>query len=766
MQDLYKNIFNCSPHPCICHKAVVGDDGHPAEFLFEASNEAFNGLFGTPSEKSGCQIMKFDDKDDFDWFSVFTSLWHGDKEICVEHYFPGIDRVMHISNYRTDDNIIVTWFHSLDKQARVNCSFRESRQLALLLESMPGIAVQGYGSDRIVHFWNKASEEMYGYSANEAIGKDIVDLIIPANMRMEVIDDIDKMIRKGEGGTAELLHLRHKDGTFKPVLSHHAVIEYPTGYKQLFCIDVDMLPYEKADEDIRKLSSAIKQSPVSIVITDTSGIIEYVNPVFCELTGYQREEVIGKNTRVLKSGLVSSEDYSELWETIKNGQIWKGELINRKKNGEHYFESVTVAPIVDSNGDITHFVGVKQDITEKKKFEQDLIDAREKARESDLLKAAFLQNMSHEIRTPMNAILGFSELAKMPGTTDEKRDGFLSIVIESTHRLLGVVDDIVDISRLETGNLMLKSNPIRLKAFMLGLYEIFKNHTYGDVVLEMPTVDGSLQAATVSFDSVRMKQILEKLLSNAVKFTKRGEIKFGCHKIGGAVRFFVEDTGIGISPDMYNLIFQPFYQLDMGATRAFGGNGLGLTIASRIVEKMGGQIHIDSKPGQGSVFYFDIWPDKSDFDIGFGDSHSFKFPEKREVYNILVAEDDEVNFILLREILKREFGEGALDVVRASTGNQAIEICRERANIDLILMDVKMPDVDGITATRQIKSVCPGVPIIAQTALAMSSDRDRMLAAGCDDYITKPIRRGLLVDLIYRYLRIKSSAGDANHHPY
>ncbi|MFW6327531.1 MAG: ATP-binding protein [Bacteroidota bacterium] len=510
---------------------------------------------------------------------------------------------------------------------------------------------------------------------------------------------------------------------------------------------------EDAEKELQKLLSAVEQSPVSIVITDNQGMVEYVNPVFCDLTGYSRDEIIGKTPRMLKSGLVSFKDYEELWSTIKSGQIWKGELINKKKNGEHYFELATIVPIMDEEANITHYICIKQDITEKKKFEQELLDVREKARESDLLKAAFLQNMSHEIRTPMNAILGFSELAKMPQTSEEKRNSYLSIVIESTQNLLCVVEDIVDISRLETGNLVLNSNPIRIHGFLQGLHNQFKKETLGEVTLENPDVDPALKSVDISIDSARLKQVLEKLLSNAVKFTKRGQVRFGCHKIGGAIRFYVEDTGIGISPDMYNLIFQPFYQLDMGATRAFGGNGLGLTIASRIVEKMGGKIYVDSKPGQGSVFYFDIWPDN---DILKSDSESNVIAhDKHDKFRLLVTEEDEVNFILMREILKREFGENQVEVIRAATGNQAIEICREKENIDLILMDVNMSDIDGVTATSQIKKMKSGLSVIAQTSLVMTQDRDQMLKAGCDDYITKPIRRNELVNLISTYLRAK-----------
>ncbi|WP_291854941.1 ATP-binding protein [Marinilabilia sp.] len=505
--------------------------------------------------------------------------------------------------------------------------------------------------------------------------------------------------------------------------------------------------------ELRKLLRAVEQSPVSIVITDTDGTIEYVNPVFMEMTGYTPEEVLGKNPRILKSGMVCQKDYEEMWETIKSGSIWKGEFINKKKNGDLYFEQATIAPVLNSEGVTTHFVAIKEDITETKKYEQDLIDTREKARESEILKAAFLQNMSHEIRTPMNAILGFSELAKMTETSVEKRNSYLDIVIESTHRLLGIVDDIMDISKLETGTIVLKNSPIRLQGFLLNLYNSFIDNTGSQVLLEKPVIDPELQNINIYIDSSRLRQVLEKLLSNAVKFTKQGSVKFGCTRIGGALRFYVEDTGIGIQSEMFSLIFQPFYQLDMGATRAFGGNGLGLTIASRIVDKMGSSIKVDSHPGKGSTFYFDVWPEYSD-GISTPDNSMARsvVPEKNH-FSLLVASDKEMDFIMIREILNREFGR-KIKVIKASSANQAIEICREQGPVDLILMDVKLRDMEDGRAARQLKSMNPNAAVIAQTGKEIPTDKANLLEAGCDDIIIKPVYRDDLIDLMYKHLKI------------
>ncbi|WP_025007297.1 PAS domain-containing sensor histidine kinase [Marinilabilia salmonicolor] len=357
-----------------------------------------------------------------------------------------------------------------------------------------------------------------------------------------------------------------------------------------------------SEVDFRIFSEALKHSPVSVMITDDDGTIEYVNDVFTDLSGYTADEVIGKKPGLLKSGLVPPDDYVKLWKTIKTGAVWKGEFINKRSNGELFFEKASIVPVFDPEGINTHFIAVKEDITEKKKCDQELIDIRQKARESEVLKAAFLQNMSHEIRTPMNAILGFSELAKMSDTPDDKRNSYLQIVIESTHRLLGIVDDIMDISKMETNNVVLKKSPIRLPGFLMSLYKSFADATGSRVKMNKPVIEPEFENATVYLDSARLRQVMENLLSNAVKFTKEGNIHFGCLKNNDNIRFYVEDSGVGIAPEMQSLIFQPFYQTDSGATRAFGGNGLGLTIASRIIDKMGSRIMVDSSPGK--VLFF------------------------------------------------------------------------------------------------------------------------------------------------------------------
>ncbi|PWE00676.1 hybrid sensor histidine kinase/response regulator [Marinilabilia rubra] len=750
MLDQTQKFLNSSPYACIWHRAVLNEDGTPSYFMTEGVNLSFLDQFESLRINDE-RIVPGKSENGFSWFSYFRKLWETKQKTTVEDYFPSVKRHLKIDSSYLDDQLIVSWIKIAGPKSLKKNNQEEISLFSLLLEKIDGIAVQGYDANRKVKFWNKASEEMYGYSAHEAFGQDLVDLIIPEDMREEVITNIDSMLKASEARLPEFLQLRKKDGDLLPVMSHHTVLEYPKGEFLLFCIDVDMSAQKEADEKIRKLSHAVEQSPVSIIITDHDGYIEYVNPVFCEFTGFQSEEVLGKNPRFQKSDLLPKGQYVELWEAISQGNIWRGELVNRKKSGEIYFELATISPIVNSKGEITHFVCVKQDITEKKRFEQELLDSREKAKESDLLKAAFLQNMSHEIRTPMNGILGFSELARSKNLKPEKRDEYLSIVITSTHRLLGIVEDIMDVSRLETGDIALKNRSVKLSALMEKFYYSYLKKIEGDVELQKPVIGSKLQNNIVLVDSERLTQVMDKLLSNAVKFTPTGKIKFGCYQQDKGIRFFVEDTGIGINPDMTDLIFQPFYQIDMGQTRSFGGNGLGLTIASRIIDKMGSTIQVNSNPQKGSCFFFDLVFEKKDTNVESPAQHVI--PNKKK-HTILVAEADDVSFILFREILSRQFDEDKFELLRASSSNQAIELCRKRDSIDLVFVDVRMHYFDGISMAHQVKTIIPGVPIIGQYECTSGQMKDDFLNAGCDDYISKPFRQSLLIEKVNKFLSI------------
>lgn len=360
-------------------------------------------------------------------------------------------------------------------------------------------------------------------------------------------------------------------------------------------------------EQIKVLRNSIQQSPVSVVITNREGLIEYVNPKFEEVTGYLMEEAVGRNPNILKSNIHPPHFYKEMWDTILSGQPWTGEMQNRRKSGELYWEQVSISPVKDDDDRITHFVALKEDITERKILEKDLFVAKEKAEESDRLKTAFLANMSHEIRTPMNGILGFSELLRDDDLSAEEFERYIEIINSNGNQLLSIIDDIITVSNLEIKQLRLNQYDFDLGSMLRNVkmtMEIEKRHM-GKNHLKLDFPDQLACTTWIRGDQGKIQQILVNLLKNAIKFTHTGQVAVSCSELPGQVmEFAVRDTGIGIPEDMLEIIFDRFRQVDDSNTRSFGGTGLGLAISRGLAELLGGSIRVESKLHQGSVFTF------------------------------------------------------------------------------------------------------------------------------------------------------------------
>ena len=359
---------------------------------------------------------------------------------------------------------------------------------------------------------------------------------------------------------------------------------------------------EKTEERFRLLNRAVEQSPVSIVVTDNNGKIEYVNPMFTELTGYSRSEAIDNTPRMLNSGYHPHSFYQVLWSTILSGKDWFGEMRNKKKNGEFYWESVLISPMTDDNGRITHFIGVKEDITAKKAMLGNLISAKEKAEESDRLKTAFLNNISHEIRTPLNAIVGFSKFLSEHQLSDEKRQQYIDIILSSNDQLLYIIDGIMKISHLEAGQTIIKKTDADICRIIRTLYSQFHpvvSQKKLDFILNIDNIPDGTKVLT---DEGKLRQILSNLIDNAIKFTRDGHIELVCRKNGEFFEFLVEDTGIGIPMEEHKKIFERFYQVNKPKSEIYGGTGLGLSICSGYATLLGGNLEVESTPGKGSLF--------------------------------------------------------------------------------------------------------------------------------------------------------------------
>ena len=406
--------------------------------------------------------------------------------------------------------------------------------------------------------------------------------------------------------------------------------------------------------------------------------------------------------------------------------------------------------------------GISFDITTLKNTELELIVAKEKAEESDRLKSAFLANMSHEIRTPMNGILGFAELLKTPGLTGDEQQNFIGIIEKSGKRMLNIINDIVDISKIESGLMKINLVETNINEQVEYLYTFFKPEVQANGVKLSFKTTLSAKEATIITDREKVYAILTNLVKNAIKYTKQGSIHFGyslkesAQLSGNAVspmhiEFYVKDTGIGIPPDRQDAIFERFVQADIEDKMAMQGAGLGLTITKNYVGMLGGKIWVESQEGIGSVFYFTLPYNTPQVEnkINKNTVVDGKTEIQATALKILIAEDDEVSEMLLQSTVKM-FGKG---IINARTGTEAVELCRQNPDIDLILMDIRMPEMGGYEATRQIRGFNKNVVIIAQTAYGLSGDREKAIEAGCDDYISKPINRTELLALIQKYFK-------------
>jgi len=530
-----------------------------------------------------------------------------------------------------------------------------------------------------------------------------------------------------------------------------------------------------SEAELRKLALAVEQSPESIVITDLDAKIEYVNAAFLRATGYRREEVLGRNPRVLQSGKTSPETFRALWQAMKLGQSWQGEFINRRKDGSEYVESAIITPIRQADGCITHYVAVKEDITEKRLLTAELsrhrdhleelvgertaqlAEARDAAEAANRAKSTFLANMSHEIRTPMNAIIGLTHLLRSAKPAPEQADKLGKIASAADHLLL-IINDILDLSKIESGKLMMERVDFALAAILNQARSLVSEQARAKG-LEI-RVETAGAPPRVRGDPTRLRQALFNFASNAVKFTERGTITLRAILLEETgddlmLRFEVEDSGIGIPAVQLGSLFQPFVQADASTTRKYGGTGLGLAISRHLAKMMGGEAGVNSEVGRGSTFWFTaclqrghgVLPPATDPDCVVGEGVEEKLRRNCGGARLLLAEDNPVN----REVTLNLLHAVNLDADTADNGCDAVDMA-VTTTYDLILMDVQMPLMDGHEASREIRLAGLATPILAMTASAFEKDRKACLDAGMNDFVAKPVAISQFYATLFKWL--------------
>ncbi|MBN1437464.1 MAG: response regulator [Sedimentisphaerales bacterium] len=594
--------------------------------------------------------------------------------------------------------------------------------------------------------WNSVIEKVTGYTDEEISTMHCWDFFHKDDAK-KIFKGVEEVWRTGR--VVVEARVVTKDGGVVEYEFHGSLLKDDNGNPLIaYGTGRDVSRQKAAQAEIKKLSTAVEQSPASIVITDTDGTIEYVNDRFTEITGYTAEEAIGRNPRLLKSGQTSWKKYQDLWDTITAGKEWRGEFLNKKKNGDTYWESAYVAPMTDEKGNIAHFLSVKEDITQRKLVEKQLQEAKEAAENASRVKSEFLANMSHEIRTPMNGVIGMTELL-LDTKLDEEQREFAKSVSGSAKALLTIINDILDFSKIEAGQLDIENIPFDLRATVEEVAAVLAPKIDAANVELIIHYDPKTPRVLVG-DPNRIRQILINLTNNAIKFTKKGHVLISItsnDQSDGdfALRFEVEDTGIGIPPDKLDYVFGKFTQADTSTSRKYGGTGLGLAICKQLVELMGGAVGVRSELDKGSCFWFDltlpVHESNYDIEIPTGSLSNVR---------ILVVDDHELNRKIFHQQLKR----WNIENDTCGSGKQALKRLREaQANnrpYHMAILDYQMPSMNGLDLAEAIK----GDPQLKNTILIMASSvgkrnkHAQLNRVGLAAYLIKPVSQSLLMNTL------------------
>lgn len=646
----------------------------------------------------------------------------------------------------------------------------ELKQTQLLLksslESPKDIIILSLDRNYRYLYFNKAHKEVmkYAYNKNVEIGMNSLDCITSVEDRNKAKSNYDRSMSGESHSTIQEYgdeNISYYESFYNPIYNEkNEIIGITT-----FARDITKRKHaeielntakEKAEESENKIKTFYTNVQLGIFIVDVNENHNYVfnsiNPFSERITGLKNKEIQNKPISILeeKFGTDVYNYVKDLYDKIVRSKkaFTFEEVVELPEKRINL--NTTIKPLINNKGRVYQLIGTNIDITRLKKVEDELIIAKDKAEESDRLKSAFLSNMSHEIRTPMNGILGFSNLLKEPNLSSDDQHRFINIIGNSGERMLNTINNIIDISKIESGLVQTNIEGANINEKMEFVYNFLKPEAENKGLKLLYRNTLSSKDTFIKTDSEKIYGTLTNLVKNAIKFTDTGSIEFGYQKKGKYLEFFVKDTGIGIPKNRLDAIFKRFIQADIEDKRAFQGSGLGLSISKSYVKMLGGKIWVESEEGIGSTFYFTI-PYKpvseDEIEIESTASSELNVVQLKNL-KILVVEDDEISDSYLSEVLQII----SREILHTVTGVEAIETCKNNPDLNLVLMDIRMPVMDGYEATRQIREFNKDVIIIAQTAYGLSGDNEKALDAGCDAYISKPIIKDELMSLIQQYV--------------
>jgi len=751
-------------------------------------------LYLSPSVKNyiGVEASEFIDKSVFDIVhpddrdklvsDIKNQIKQGKKQFTntyrVQHkngnYFWN-ESVSHVVNQDTEVYIIVN-SRNIDKRKMAEQALQESEEKLkeILNSTNEAIVIHDKLNGQILDC-NRTALSMYGYSTNEEfINLSLQDLSFINNEDDKdlIRKHLEKAIEKGNTTFKWLAKKKNGEGFWVEVSLNSTTI---AGEDKILAVARDIteqkLVQDKLNQREALFNNVLKTIPDLVSIHDKD-----LNIIYSNWNGFGAiaPELRKTNTKCYK--------------TYRNYESICPDCEARKVlDSKNLFHSVAqlpdgrwmdlrVIPIMNMDGEIDVFVEWVRDISEIKESEKilqekneeyealneelnqtnsELYFAKEKAESASRLKTEFLNNMSHEVRTPMNGIIGFAEMLLDPSLNDEKRNDYSKIIQNSSLQLLRIIDDILEISNLETQTDKPKDEPICLNDFMMELFSFFDQKAKErnlPLYIKKALPD---KESYIFSDKSKLNKILGNLLENALKFTNKGHVEFGYYIKENKLVFYVQDTGIGVSAENQELIFERFSQEEKDTSNIYGGLGLGLSISKANAEMLGGDIALKSEKGKGSVFYVNIpyKPVPKNATNPTSPSVARETTDKSK-YTILIAEDEEINYLYLETLFQFNKHGDIYDILHAKNGKEAVSIALENKGVDLVLMDIKMPLLDGYEATQIIKASRQNLPVIAQTAYSTESDKQLALQHGCDDFISKPINKDSLFGMIQKFLSV------------